>query len=149
MNKYTAVTEHWRIPTLPMCLWKTRVGIHRWLLSCQLKSPKNPIFAGFYYQALGDSSEKTVGIRLVDSFLKLCSYLYWFGLQVHKGWYRYGLGKSSQLYREEPNGSKQQIFTFAVGNYTWGGTGKTPFVLYLSKLLVSRGYQPVILSRVS
>jgi tetraacyldisaccharide-1-P 4'-kinase len=33
------------------------------------------------------------------------------------------------------------------GNYTWGGTGKTPFVIFLSKLLVSRGYQPVILSR--
>ncbi|GJQ13868.1 hypothetical protein GpartN1_g5659.t1 [Galdieria partita] len=119
----------------------------KWLLECQSKSPKNPSFSGFYNYTFVESSQQHIHIRMIDLFLKLCSYLYLCGLKVHRGWYRYGLGKSSQLYLKEPNGSKRQVFTFAVGNYTWGGTGKTPFVIFLSRLLVSRGYQPVILSR--
>ena len=35
----------------------------------------------------------------------------------------------------------------SVGNLTVGGTGKTPLVAYLARLLERRGYQPVILSR--
>ncbi|EME28003.1 tetraacyldisaccharide 4'-kinase isoform 2 [Galdieria sulphuraria] len=119
----------------------------KWFLERQLKSPKNSSFAGFYKQPLVENTQQSLHVRVVDSLLSLCSYLYLFGLKVHRGWYQSGLVKSSQLYVKEPNGSKRQIFTFAVGNYTWGGTGKTPFVMFLSKLLVSRGYQPVILSR--
>jgi len=32
----------------------------------------------------------------------------------------------------------------SVGNYTWGGTGKTPFVLWLTRLLQERGLAPVV-----
>ncbi len=35
----------------------------------------------------------------------------------------------------------------SVGNLTVGGTGKTPFVAFLARLLQRSGYQPVILSR--
>lgn len=35
----------------------------------------------------------------------------------------------------------------SVGNLTVGGTGKTPFVMYLAQLLLRRGFQPVVLSR--
>ncbi|MDX8396610.1 MAG: tetraacyldisaccharide 4'-kinase [Mariprofundaceae bacterium] len=35
----------------------------------------------------------------------------------------------------------------SVGNITVGGSGKTPFVIWLSKLLQEHGYQPVVLCR--
>lgn len=35
----------------------------------------------------------------------------------------------------------------SVGNITVGGTGKTPFVLYLARHLLDRGFEPVALSR--
>ncbi len=35
----------------------------------------------------------------------------------------------------------------SVGNITAGGTGKTPFVLYLTKLFIKRGLRPLIISR--
>lgn len=35
----------------------------------------------------------------------------------------------------------------SVGNLVLGGSGKTPFVLYLAKMLQSRGFRPAIISR--
>ncbi|MCI5123806.1 MAG: tetraacyldisaccharide 4'-kinase, partial [Candidatus Electrothrix sp. AR5] len=35
----------------------------------------------------------------------------------------------------------------SVGNLTLGGTGKTPMVQYLARLLQENGYQPAIISR--
>ncbi len=37
--------------------------------------------------------------------------------------------------------------TISIGNISFGGTGKTPFVIYLSNLLLNLGYKPIILSR--
>lgn len=42
---------------------------------------------------------------------------------------------------------KSKIPVIVVGNITVGGTGKTPFVIYLVKLLKSMGYKPGIVSR--
>ena len=48
-------------------------------------------------------------------------------------------------------GLKKQIDSrlpvIVVGNITVGGTGKTPFVLYLCSLLKAQGYRPAIVSR--
>ena len=35
----------------------------------------------------------------------------------------------------------------SVGNITTGGTGKTPFVLYLTKMVIKKGLRPLIISR--
>jgi tetraacyldisaccharide 4'-kinase len=35
----------------------------------------------------------------------------------------------------------------SVGNITAGGTGKTPFTIYISKLLKEKGYKPAVISR--
>ena len=35
----------------------------------------------------------------------------------------------------------------SIGNITMGGTGKTPMVIYLAKLLQRNGYKPGIVSR--
>ena len=42
---------------------------------------------------------------------------------------------------------KSSLPLISVGNISVGGTGKTPLVIYLSKLLRDRGYKPVVLSR--
>jgi tetraacyldisaccharide 4'-kinase len=51
--------------------------------------------------------------------------------------YRRGFLKRRQLGRP----------VISVGNLTVGGTGKTPYVAYLARLLQSAQYQPAILSR--
>ncbi|MCI5223947.1 MAG: hypothetical protein D3924_15065, partial [Candidatus Electrothrix sp. AR4] len=50
--------------------------------------------------------------------------------------------------------SKRYIFlhlfdvpVISIGNLTMGGTGKTPMVQYLARLLQKNGYQPAIISR--
>jgi tetraacyldisaccharide 4'-kinase len=44
---------------------------------------------------------------------------------------------------------KRQLatFTVSVGNITVGGTGKTPMIEYLAKLLLSKGIRPAVISR--
>lgn len=37
--------------------------------------------------------------------------------------------------------------TISIGNITMGGTGKTPLVLYIAKMLATQGFTPVILTR--
>lgn len=51
--------------------------------------------------------------------------------------YRVGLRRKTRL----------PIPVVIVGNITVGGTGKTPLVLYLARLLRQEGYQPAIISR--
>ncbi len=43
--------------------------------------------------------------------------------------------------------SKVDVPVFSIGNITVGGTGKTPMVIYVTKLLKNAGYNPGILSR--
>lgn len=56
---------------------------------------------------------------------------------VRAGLYAKGLLKSHTL----------PCKVVCVGNLTAGGTGKTPMIMYLARLLQKAGYQPVILSR--
>ena len=51
--------------------------------------------------------------------------------------YRIGLKKKTRV----------SIPVVIVGNITVGGTGKTPLVVYLARLLTAQGYKPAIISR--
>ncbi len=42
---------------------------------------------------------------------------------------------------------KAKIPVISIGNLSAGGTGKTPFTMYLAKLLIDNGVQPAIISR--
>lgn len=42
---------------------------------------------------------------------------------------------------------KMAVPVISVGNLTLGGTGKTPLVIYLSRLFLEMGYRPAVLSR--
>jgi tetraacyldisaccharide 4'-kinase len=70
-------------------------------------------------------------------FLKIFSFMYLSGYAVRKLFYSTGL-----IQRKELNGK-----VISVGNVTLGGSGKTPFVLYLARKLKVKGINFAILTR--
>ena len=74
---------------------------------------------------------------LVKLFLTFLSLFYGMGIKVVDWGYRSGL-------REIVKGSVPVV---SVGNITVGGTGKTPFSMYLADYFVSKGLKPAILTR--
>ncbi len=67
----------------------------------------------------------------------LISILYKLAVSLRAILYEKGLLKSHTLMHP----------IISVGNLTVGGTGKTPFVLYLAQILKEAGYQPIVLTR--
>ena len=49
--------------------------------------------------------------------------------------------------RKKLTSYRSKIATISVGNITVGGTGKTPFVIYLIRFLKNQGLSPLIISR--
>ena len=70
-------------------------------------------------------------------FLKVLSFIYLWGYAIRKSIYSAGL-----IRRKELRGK-----VISVGNITVGGSGKTPFVLYLSKKLKDKGINFAVLTR--
>ena len=58
-------------------------------------------------------------------------------MRMREGCYRHGLFTSERL----------PVPVISVGNLTLGGTGKTPMVQFLSRLLLEHGYRPAVISR--
>lgn len=69
--------------------------------------------------------------------LRLLSMLYRTVIAVRYLFYRNGLFKQKRL----------SVPVIVVGNITVGGTGKTPLVIALAKMLTARGFHPGIISR--
>ena len=67
----------------------------------------------------------------------LLSLLYGTGVEIRRLLFKWGILNAKTL--RSP--------VISVGNLTVGGTGKTPFVAYLARVLQKLGYQPIILSR--
>lgn len=59
----------------------------------------------------------------------------------------WGMGARRRLARGLRRQRSLDKPVISVGNITLGGTGKTPFVLYLARHLVERGLEPVVLTR--
>ena len=70
-------------------------------------------------------------------FKTALAFLYGVGVRLRGQAYRRGLLKRHQLSRP----------VISVGNLTVGGTGKTPYVAYLARLLQEAQYRPAVLSR--
>jgi tetraacyldisaccharide 4'-kinase len=69
------------------------------------------------------------------------------GVISHLLWPLGWLYGQATLWRMMKKGYKSSLPVFCVGNATLGGTGKTPVVLALYKLLTQNGHKPVILTR--
>lgn len=65
------------------------------------------------------------------------SYIYYALIRLRELLYRYGIPRSVKL----------PVPVISVGNITMGGTGKTPFLEFLTKFLLDRGKKVAILSR--
>ena len=78
-----------------------------------------------------------LGVTLVGGFLRVLSWI--FGLLVRLRLLLY----RQRVFRDTPLGCKVVV----VGNLTVGGTGKTPVVLKMAKVLAGRGRRVAILSR--
>lgn len=65
------------------------------------------------------------------------SYVFALAVALRRWCYRVGLFKSKSF----------SVPVIVVGNITVGGTGKTPFVVWLAKFLQEQGYKPGIVSR--
>lgn len=91
-----------------------------------------------YLLDLINSEEKqgTAG-KLVLAVLAALSVVYRFLLYMRNQWYRLGLKRPAEL----------PCFVISVGNITVGGTGKTPVVEYLARMLQSAGQKVSVLTR--
>ncbi|MEN6317407.1 MAG: tetraacyldisaccharide 4'-kinase [Syntrophaceae bacterium] len=69
--------------------------------------------------------------------LSVLSFVYRFVINLRNQMYNQGILKQEKL----------ACKVISVGNITVGGTGKTPTVIMLAKLLKERGYRPAVLSR--
>ncbi len=76
-------------------------------------------------------------LTLARGGLRLAALGYGLGVRARNGLYRLGLRRPRRA----------EVPVISVGNITAGGTGKTPFVAWLARLLVIRKMRPVILSR--
>ena len=70
----------------------------------------------------------------------------WVGLAAAAGFYRIGVG-ARHLYWRMMKRQRSPVLTVSVGNLTVGGTGKTPFTLFLARRLQSHGLRVGIVSR--
>ena len=69
----------------------------------------------------------------------------WVGLAAVAGFYRIGVGARHLYWRAMKQ--RSPVLTVSVGNLTVGGTGKTPFTLFLAGRLQSHGLRVGIVSR--
>lgn len=75
--------------------------------------------------------------RLLFRILFPFGYLYGIGMKLRENLYKRNIINSSAI----------KLPVISVGNITVGGTGKTPFTIYLAELLLRHGYNPAIVSR--
>ena len=80
---------------------------------------------------------KGFGATLLGGFLRVLSWIFGLLVRLRLWLYRH------RLFRDTPLGCKVVV----VGNLTVGGTGKTPIVMKMARVLAQRGRKVAILSR--
>ncbi|MCI0531333.1 MAG: tetraacyldisaccharide 4'-kinase [candidate division Zixibacteria bacterium] len=84
------------------------------------------------------SSERAKIIpKLYSNLLKIAEFIFYRAYQIRK--WAYGKNLPKRIRVSTP--------VISVGNITWGGTGKTPFVIYLASRLEKSGKKVVVLTR--
>ncbi len=90
-----------------------------------------------YLEKVVCGEEMNFGSKIVRALLLPFSWLYLGGLKFYLKLYDWGLKKRTRL----------GVPVICVGNITFGGTGKTPFVRMLCEFLQKNGVRPVVLTR--
>jgi tetraacyldisaccharide 4'-kinase len=101
-----------------------------------LKNIKREMIRDFIHSLMTDRRNAPPYAPL-KGILHLISLGYSLALSLRKLFYRIGIFKTSRL----------PMRVVSVGNITLGGTGKTPFVIMLAKLLSDMSAEPVVLTR--
>lgn len=90
-----------------------------------------------YFRLLAEDRERGLAAYFLKPVLALCAGVYGAGVFCVREFYRRGLLKKSKL----------PVPVISVGNLTWGGAGKTPFVEYLARKTSETRKTPLILTR--
>lgn len=93
-------------------------------------------YQNIYFSAINEK-RKSLLLLLIRAVLRFLSYIYYFIIQL-----RIFLFRVNILQRRRLN-----AYVISVGNITLGGTGKTPFVLWLANVLKEKGKKVAVLSR--
>ena len=90
-----------------------------------------------YFRRVAEGYEDGALARFLCPLLEIGANVYNFMAQTNRSLYAKGILKSKKL----------PFPVVSIGNLTWGGTGKTPFVEYLVKKASDRHRTPLILTR--
>ncbi len=91
----------------------------------------------WYPRSFLTANKTTFWLKIIFVFLLPLSCLYGLVMLLRRYCYRLGIFNSHKL----------AVPVMVVGNLTVGGTGKTPYVIYLAQQLVAKGKHPGIICR--
>jgi tetraacyldisaccharide 4'-kinase len=89
------------------------------------------------WQRIWDDDGSTIFYKFIKIIVTLPSYFYLLIINVRNWLYDHKIFKEAQL----------SCPVISVGNITVGGTGKTPCVILLAKMLQENGFKPAVISR--
>lgn len=90
-----------------------------------------------YFRLLAEDKQNDPTSGILSALLSLASWGYGIGVRVFRGLYEKKILQRKRL----------PYPVISVGNLTWGGTGKTPFVEYLARKIGSHRRVPLVLTR--
>ena len=90
-----------------------------------------------YFRLVAEDQESSWGAQILKPLLSGLSVFYGIGVSLTRALYEKGILPRKRL----------PFPVISVGNLTWGGTGKTPFVEYLARRVIERRKTPLVLTR--
>lgn len=90
-----------------------------------------------YFRLLAEDKQNDTASLFLYPLLELAAWGYGLGVRIFRWFYESKIFKSKRL----------PYPVVSVGNLTWGGTGKTPFVDYLARKIAAHRRIPLILTR--
>lgn len=93
--------------------------------------------AACYLERVVTGIDRRFGAKLIRVLLWPLSMMYCTCLRIYLWLYKTGRRKQSQL----------PVPVISIGNLTFGGTGKTPAVITICRMLQKAGHRPLVLSR--
>ncbi len=90
-----------------------------------------------YFRLLAEDKQNNATSSFLSAFLSLAAWGYGLGVRMFRWLYEHKVLPRKRL----------PYPVISVGNLTWGGTGKTPFVEYLARKIAAHRRVPLVLTR--